>query len=353
MVVFRINSVDVGSAMTNATGTATVTAVVPALAEGSYPDAIDATFAGDETLSLAFGSATLIVLPPNTPPSVTVPSAMTAEATSPAGAVVTFAASATDAEDGSLTPSCAPLSGSTFALGSTTVTCTAIDSAGASASASFIVTVRDTTPPVVTPPLAITVPATEAGGARASQSPALAAFLSAGSAVDLVDASPARLPDQIGSVDVTSTTLFPIGRTTSVTFRFRDANGNVGTATSAVTVVLGKPKLSMAALANGSIPGTSRKFVDLEVVNSGSGNARQITVTLITLATVKGTGTATLASPTLPLPIGDLDVGASGIVHVELVVPSTVKKLSITESGTLVNVKGALSTFTDSQKFVP
>jgi hypothetical protein len=67
---------------------------------------------------------------------------MTVEATSAAGAVVTFTASATDLVDGIITPVCTSPSGSTFALNMTTVTCTATDNAGNSASASFNVLVH-------------------------------------------------------------------------------------------------------------------------------------------------------------------------------------------------------------------
>jgi chitodextrinase len=80
---------------------------------------------------------------------VTVPSPIIAEATSPSGATVTFSASATDDIDGSIIPICNPTSGSTFALGITTVTCTATDNTGNRNSAIFTVTVRDTTPPTV------------------------------------------------------------------------------------------------------------------------------------------------------------------------------------------------------------
>ena len=353
MIAFRINGIDAGFAATDATGMATVPVVVPALAEGSYPEAIDAAFAGDDTLSAALGAATLTVLRTNTAPVLTVPGALTAEATSPLGAVVTFTATAIDAEDGQLTPVCVPASGSTFVLGTTGVTCTATDSDGASASIPFSVTVRDTTPPVVTAPPPVTVPATEAGGARAAQSALLSAFLNRGSAIDLSDPSPAALPDRIGSADVTATTLFPIGKTTTVTFRFRDANGNVGTATSTVSVVLGKPKLAIQVLRNGTVPGSSRKFVDLEVVNSGTGNARQAAVLAIALTTVKGTGVPTLVSPAVPLPLGDLDVGARTTIHVEFTVPSTVKTVAISESGTSMNVKGAVITFVQKQRFAP
>ena len=58
------------------------------------------------------------------------PGAITATATSVNGAVVTHAATATDIVDGAVTPVCKPASGSTFALGSTSVTCTATDAHG-------------------------------------------------------------------------------------------------------------------------------------------------------------------------------------------------------------------------------
>src|SRR5437867_1069387 len=81
-----------------------------------------------------------------------------AEATGPSGAVVSYgAASASDLVDGAVAATCAPTSGSTFPLGSTTVTCTATDSAGNAGTATTTVLVHDTTPPVVKPPKSITV----------------------------------------------------------------------------------------------------------------------------------------------------------------------------------------------------
>ncbi|MEX1357003.1 MAG: HYR domain-containing protein, partial [Gaiellaceae bacterium] len=74
-----------------------------------------------------------------TAPSLTVPADITVDATSPAGAVVTYSASAFDIVDGSVAPTCSPASGETFAIGDTTVTCTAEDAAGNAAEASFVV----------------------------------------------------------------------------------------------------------------------------------------------------------------------------------------------------------------------
>lgn len=73
------------------------------------------------------------------------PDDITAEATSADGATVSYTASATG---GSIR--CAPTSGSTFALGTTTVNCAATNAANAETSGSFTVTVRDTTAPAVT-----------------------------------------------------------------------------------------------------------------------------------------------------------------------------------------------------------
>ena len=60
---------------------------------------------------------------------------------------------------------CTPASGSTFPLGATTVSCSATDKAGNTATGTFAVTVQDKTPPVVTVPADMTVDATGPSGA--------------------------------------------------------------------------------------------------------------------------------------------------------------------------------------------
>jgi endonuclease G len=85
-----------------------------------------------------------------TAPSLTLPSDITSEATGPQGAAVTYTATATDAHDGPLAVTCSPISGSTFAIDTTTVTCSASDASGNEAHGTFHVTVRDTTAPDVT-----------------------------------------------------------------------------------------------------------------------------------------------------------------------------------------------------------
>lgn len=149
-----------------------------------------------------------------TPPVVTVPnSPVVAEATGRDGAVVTFSATATDPDNGAVPVDCTPPSGSTFPLGSTTVTCTATDPAGNVGTASFTVVVQDTTPPDLTLPSDITINATSPAGAQ---------VLYAATAVDLVD----------GVVPVTcfppSGTIFLIGSTT-VNCSASDSHGNTAT----------------------------------------------------------------------------------------------------------------------------
>jgi hypothetical protein len=83
-----------------------------------------------------------------TPPTLTVPGSLVIEATSPSGAVVDYPSpSVSDDQDPAPAVACSPASGSPFPLGASTVTCTTTDAAGNSASATFAVTVRDSTPP--------------------------------------------------------------------------------------------------------------------------------------------------------------------------------------------------------------
>ena len=109
------------------------------------------TFVGNGFYTMSGDLDTITVTPSNTPPVLTVPaSPVVAEATSPAGAAVTFAVSASDAEDDpDPLPSCAPASGSIFALGDTSVQCTVSDSGGLPDADSFTVRVVDSTDPDV------------------------------------------------------------------------------------------------------------------------------------------------------------------------------------------------------------
>ncbi len=85
-----------------------------------------------------------------TPPVIAVPGDIEVEATGPHGAVATWdPPTATDDTDGDAAVTCSATPGSMFPVAVTTVTCRAADAEGNVAEASFTVTVRDTTSPVV------------------------------------------------------------------------------------------------------------------------------------------------------------------------------------------------------------
>jgi hypothetical protein len=81
-----------------------------------------------------------LLTPDTTPPELQFPDDIVAEATSKDGAEVTYAATSTDENPTEPEVSCIPSSGSTFALGETTVSCTATDKAGNQARETFTVT---------------------------------------------------------------------------------------------------------------------------------------------------------------------------------------------------------------------
>src|SRR5262249_51264756 len=99
-----------------------------------------------------------------TGPDITVPNDFTVAAEEAGGANVAYSVSATDLVDGTVTPTCTPASGSFFPIRVNDVTCTATDSRGNESSATFKVTVRDTTPPKLTVPGDKTVDATGPDG---------------------------------------------------------------------------------------------------------------------------------------------------------------------------------------------
>ncbi|HEY9504429.1 MAG TPA: HYR domain-containing protein [Gemmatimonadales bacterium] len=133
---------------TNSGTTSIVVAPFDVASTGS-PGLTNNTESSNVTIFVAFVACGDAV---NTPPVLTVPNDITEEATSSAGAAVTFTITANDAEDGDISSSitCNHNSGDTFPLGETTVTCSVTDSDGATAEDSFKVNVQDTTAPTFT-----------------------------------------------------------------------------------------------------------------------------------------------------------------------------------------------------------
>lgn len=79
-----------------------------------------------------------------TGPAIKVPATVHAQATSPAGATVSYTVTANDAVDGPTSVTCTPPSGSTFGIGTTKVGCSSTDSSGNTSSKLFNVQVKAT-----------------------------------------------------------------------------------------------------------------------------------------------------------------------------------------------------------------
>jgi hypothetical protein len=110
------------------------------------------------------------------------------------------------------------------------------DRAGAAARDRCDFRVVDTTPPTVTTPAPAEIGESVAGGATPSTSDALKGFLEGASAADAADPGPARLPSLLNGKEVKEDTFFPTGTWLTVTFRFKDKFGNVGSSSSSVRI---------------------------------------------------------------------------------------------------------------------
>ena len=154
----------------------------------------------------------------NAPPTLILPADIAAEATSASGAEVAWTATATDLEDAiPPTPTCLPASGSTFALGSTTVDCAVVDGGGLEVRGSFVVTVGDHTRPTLTLPGNQSATSDDPSGTTVSYP--------APTATDLVDPDPTIVctpasgsPFALGSTTVTCTATDDAGNTSSGSF---------------------------------------------------------------------------------------------------------------------------------------
>jgi hypothetical protein len=224
-----------------------------------------------------------------TAPAVVCPDDLVAEATGPDGATVTFTVTATDDMDPSPVVVCQPASGSTFPLGTTTVTCTATDATGNQSSCSFDVTVADTTAPEIVCPDDRVAEATGPGGATVTFTV---------TATDGVDPAPA-----VACVPASGST-FPLG-TTTVACTVTDAAGNQSSCSFDVTVADTAAPTLVVDLGAGSLwpPNHSTEDVGLTFEATDTADADvEVTVRVLSdEAAAEGESDATLDGSSLSL----------------------------------------------------
>ena len=152
-----------------------------------------------------------------------------AEATSAAGAAVIFAsATSSDFEGNPNLVVNLPASGSVFPIGTTNVVATAVDRQSHTTTATFPVTVQDTTPPVIPVPTNII---------RQTKSKRGATVIFSVSAHDVVDG------DILSVGNPASGSFFPIGDTV-VTVTATDSHGNVASPQTFTVSIVAKKKHS-------------------------------------------------------------------------------------------------------------
>jgi uncharacterized repeat protein (TIGR01451 family) len=301
--------------------------------DATVPTTVRVTGVAGSFSTYAVAIATQI--PDTTPPVIAdVPAPITAEAASAAGAAVTYSApTALDDYDGVVAVGCMPASGSLFSLGSTTVTCVAVDAASNGSSSSFTVTVVDTTPPALTCPANQTLTATSASGAIATYPPATVA--------DAVDTAPAVTYSRASGA------LFPVGAT-SVTATATDAASNSSTCAFTVTVEPPAPVGADLSLTSAVSPDPatlgSPVTYNVTVRNHGPDEATDVRMAHVLLANVRFVSATSSQGQCLGI-LGvvacDLDtLGSGATVTVTIVVIPRAR-------GTLMGAAYGLSAVTD------
>ena len=178
---------------------------------------------------------------------------------------------------------------SSFPLGSTTITWTATDSEGATATDTQVILVRDTTAPSITAPADVSFTTTT--GTSLTLTPS---DYGTATATDLVDPSPAITSDAANP--------FQLGATT-ITWTATDSAGNTATATQRVTVTQSSLRITVPADITAEATGTTTAIdigtanathdtdTNLTISNNAASTLFPIGVTTITWTVVDSSGT--------------------------------------------------------------
>ena len=271
--------------------------------------------AADAAGNPASVSFTVSVADTTAPAISGMPLNMDVEATGPGGASASWTApTALDTVDGSVPVVCLPASGSTFPLGSTTVSCSGRDAAGHTATGGFVVTVKDTTKPAIAGmPADMTVEATGPAGAAVTYAAPTASDLVDGATT--VTCSPAS-GDSFGLT------------TTPVTCTATDRAGNVAASSFNVKVQdTTKPSVTISGPTEGAsylpsqIPAVTCAATDLVTVpqtcsiSPASSTAGAKTVTATATDGAGNTATATVSYTVRTLSLKGYRVPVDAGIH--------------------------------------
>ena len=130
------------------------------------------------------------------------------------------------------------------------------------------------------------------------------------------------------------------------------ASALTDTAVGLVTAVGGAPQILGSVRNQVSNAGNNTVTLDLVLTDAGPGPAGNVVLSSIAIRTLGGTGTVTVASPTLPVTVGNLGVGGAGVVTLTFNVPTSVTRFSITETGTVTDATGASFNYSSAQSVI-
>ena len=316
-----VSDATLGSATATDDAPGTVSVTRTGVPDGnSFPKGITTiTYTATDAAGNTASATQTVTVVDDTPPVITAPADVSVStdpglATALVSDAVLGAASAADNCPGLTLSRGGVPSGNLFPAGTTTITYTATDASGNTASATQSVTVADTERPSITapPPISMT---TDSGSCGAFVPDAILGAASA------TDNSPGLIVSRSG---VPVGNVFPKG-TTTITYTATDAAGNTSSASQSVTIVDAEPP-SITVPANVSVstdPGLATAFVSdaalgnpsaadncpgLTVSRTGipSGNLFPAGTTTITYTATDAAGNTASATQTvtviLPLP---------------------------------------------------
>jgi hypothetical protein len=205
------------------------------------------TFVGNSFYTSSEDLDTITVTASNTPPVLTVPaSPIIKEATSSAGATVSYSVSAADAEDEpDPTPACLPASGSTFPIGDTTVSCTVSDTGLLDDTDTFVVRVVDSRNPGVS----VGTSESDNGNgwynvASNDDAAGVTIELTTGDAVGVTSLRCTDNGDDLGALDPSGDSFVVTDGSHQVACTVLDAAGNIGSDTATFQVDQTAPSIS-------------------------------------------------------------------------------------------------------------